>query len=234
MTMVRDIMSCELVSVHVDQSLVEAAVRMRDAGVGALMAVDGDEFVGVVTARDLVVRGLARHPEPGAAAVIDVMTRHVVFCRPEASVAEALGLMARQKIQRLAIVNGDRELVGVLSLGDLMRHDEPASAILAGGDCRHLRADRHGKAPRPRGPEGRTVARIAARHAARLRAPALHPPGARVRCFLSGCGTDANRGFPLRLRARRQQADFYRKMVGHVRFELTTPSTPCWCATRLR
>jgi CBS domain-containing protein len=129
--LVKDVMAREPAVAHVDLALAEAAARMRDAMVGALFAVDGDELVGVVTDRDIVVRCVAEGRTPSAAAIIDVMTRHVVFCHQNSSLEEAGWLMARQKIRRLAVVDDDRELAGAVSLADLARGFGPDSSALA-------------------------------------------------------------------------------------------------------
>ncbi|HUC67684.1 MAG TPA: CBS domain-containing protein [Stellaceae bacterium] len=131
MARVKEIMAREPVIVHVDHSLTEAATRMKEADVGALFVVDGDELVGVVTDRDLVIRGIAAGITPGSAPVIDTITRHVVFCHENSSLEDAAALMARQRIRRLAVVDDDRELVGVLSLGDLARSADVEPTALA-------------------------------------------------------------------------------------------------------
>jgi CBS domain-containing protein len=124
----RDIMVRDPVIVHVDLALAEAAVRMKEAEAGALFVVDGDEVVGVVTDRDLVVRGLASE---NAASIIDVMTRHVVACHESSTLRDAAHLMAAQRVRRLAVLNDDRELTGVVSLGDLARAGETTRAAAA-------------------------------------------------------------------------------------------------------
>lgn len=129
MLTVRDVMTREPVIIHVDLSLAEAAMRMRQAAIGLLFAVDGDELVGVATDRDLVVRGLAAGFSPSSTRVMDVMTRHVVSCHELSALEEAGGLMAQQRIRRLAVVDDDRELVGVLSLGDLARRTDAEGAV---------------------------------------------------------------------------------------------------------
>jgi CBS domain-containing protein len=131
MARVKDIMAREPATVHVDHSLAEAAMRMKEADVGALFVVDGDELVGVVTDRDLVIRGIAPGAAPSSAPVIDTITRHVVFCHENSSLEDAAVLMAQQRIRRLAVVDDDRELVGVLSLGDLARSAEVEPTALA-------------------------------------------------------------------------------------------------------
>ena len=128
---VKDIMAREPRIVHVDLSLGEAAERMREAAIGALLVVDGDELVGVVTDRDLVVRGMANALDPGATAVLAAMTRHVIYCRESNTIGEAAELMAEQRVRRLAVVDDDRELVGVVSLGDLARAEGPRGSAAA-------------------------------------------------------------------------------------------------------
>jgi len=76
--------------IHVDLPLGEAAGRMKKADIGALFVVDGDELVGVITDRDLVVRGMTANADPGSAAVIETMTAHVVFCHENESIAKAV------------------------------------------------------------------------------------------------------------------------------------------------
>ena len=121
---VRDIMSREPVVIHVDHSLAEAAKRMREADIGALPVVDGDELVGVITDRDLVVRAMARRAVSVAARVSEAMTRHVVFCHEQASIGEAASLMASERVRRLVVVDRDRELVGIVSLADVARVED--------------------------------------------------------------------------------------------------------------
>jgi CBS domain-containing protein len=131
MRRVKDIMAPEPEIIHVDLPLGEAAVRMKRGDIGTLFVVDGDELVGVVTDRDLVVRGMATSSDPELATIIEAMTRHVVSCHENSSTADAAELMARQRIRRLAVVDDDCELVGVVALADLARTDgvEAARAL---------------------------------------------------------------------------------------------------------
>lgn len=128
---VADVMSCRPVLAHVDHSLAEAAKRMREKNVGALPVVDGDELVGIVTDRDLVARATARDADPAITPVLEAMTRHVVFCRERILIAEAAALMARERVRRLAVLNRDRELVGIVSLADITRIDDVGTRAAA-------------------------------------------------------------------------------------------------------
>lgn len=122
-------MSRDVAYTHVDHPLAEAALRMSEAGIGFLIALDGDEAVGAVTDRDIAVRGIAQGLDPSAT-VIAVMTRHLVRCRDTASLEDAMTIMAEQRIRRLVVVDTDDVIVGVLSLGDIARMDDPPSIAL--------------------------------------------------------------------------------------------------------
>lgn len=115
-------------TVHVDNTLAEAAARMRDRDVGLLFVVDGDQLVGTVTDRDVCCRAVAGFADPADTPVLDAMTRHIVFCRMDDDMDSALRAMEREGIRRLAVLNGDDELVGVVSLSDFAHaHPRPGA-----------------------------------------------------------------------------------------------------------
>lgn len=102
-------------------SLAEAAVRLRQHGVGALVVLDGDVPVGVISERDLVralaERGALALAEPVAAE----MSSPVETCGPDTEVRELMARMTTRRIRHLPVVEGGR-LVGVVSIGDVVRH----------------------------------------------------------------------------------------------------------------
>ena len=114
-------MSRDPVVAHVDAPLREAAHRMQMADVGAIFVVDGDELVGVVTDRDLVTRAVASDAAPPRVSIGDVMTRRVISCREDVPLAAAAETMAHHQVRRLAVVDRDGELAGVVALADLAR-----------------------------------------------------------------------------------------------------------------
>ncbi|MGG3955943.1 CBS domain-containing protein [Bhargavaea massiliensis] len=131
MTKVKEMMTTEVECCTPLDNMYEAAVKMRDYNVGAIPIVDGNRLVGIVTDRDLVIRGIAEK-KPGSTAVTEVMSKQLVTISPDASVAEAARLMAKHQIRRLPVVEGDT-LVGMVSLGDLATHtasDEQAGEAL--------------------------------------------------------------------------------------------------------
>jgi CBS domain-containing protein len=118
--MLRELATCPAVTCPSTATVSEAAVVMADANVGFVMVVDAaGRPVGVLTDRDIVVRAVARGRD--RAAVADVMTRHPVTVRDDASVTDAAQLMADRQCRRLGVVDDAGTMIGVLSLDDLLR-----------------------------------------------------------------------------------------------------------------
>ncbi|NNV05233.1 CBS domain-containing protein [Geobacillus sp. C56-T2] len=117
MQTVRDIMSTDVQYCTPLDNMYEAAVKMRDFDIGAIPIVDDGRLVGMITDRDLVVRGIAEK-HPGSTAVTEVMSRDITAVSPDDSVQAAADLMAHHQIRRLPVVENGR-LVGMVSLGDL-------------------------------------------------------------------------------------------------------------------
>ncbi len=117
---VKDVMTQGVECVLPDQSIAEAAQRMRRLNVGALpVCGNNDRLVGMITDRDITVRATAECCEPEETFVSDVMTEGIEFCFDDQDVAEAADLMEQKQIRRLAILDHNKRLVGILSLGDL-------------------------------------------------------------------------------------------------------------------
>jgi CBS domain-containing protein len=100
-------------------SLQEAAAKMKALDVGSLPVCEGDRLVGMITDRDITVRATAEALPPGLGQVRDVMTPDVVYCFEDQDVREAARLMQENQIRRLVVLNRDKRLVGIVSLGDL-------------------------------------------------------------------------------------------------------------------
>jgi CBS domain-containing protein len=110
-------MSTDVVTVTPQDNLYEAAVKMREHDIGFVPVVDGRKLIGVITDRDLVIRGLA-DKHSGSTSVTEVMSDDVLTVTPNLSVDEAVTLMASMQIRRLPVVE-DGELRGIVALGDL-------------------------------------------------------------------------------------------------------------------
>jgi len=123
---VGDICRTEVVTIAPDAGLCEAARLMREKHVGMLVVVapapdHADRVVqGVLTDRDIVITVVGRDAEPKALRVMDVMTRHPLLVAQGASVAAAVRLMRADGVRRVPVVGTRNELVGVLSIDDVL------------------------------------------------------------------------------------------------------------------
>ncbi|MNO59099.1 Hypoxic response protein 1 [compost metagenome] len=119
MKKVEEIMTHEVVTVTPKDNVYEVAVKMKQHDTGFIPVVEegSDKLIGVITDRDLVVRGIAEK-RPNSSAVENVMTTGIRTASLNTSVDEAAELMADQQIRRLPVTDGDR-LIGIVSIGDL-------------------------------------------------------------------------------------------------------------------
>lgn len=126
----RDVMTNPVVRIQPEETVDVAARTLFHYNIGALPVCGSDgRLCGMITDRDIVTRCLAAGRSPGSTAVRDVMTRQVVSAQPDMEAALAAGLMGRQQIRRLPVVENER-LCGMVSLGDLAVKEE--SSIDAG------------------------------------------------------------------------------------------------------
>src|SRR5437588_431846 len=100
------------------ETVQHAAQIMASLDVGALPVGENDHLVGMITDRDIAVRGVAKGKGPQAR-VRDIMTKDVKYCFDDQEVEEVTRNMADIQVRRLPVVNHDKRLVGILSLGDI-------------------------------------------------------------------------------------------------------------------
>ncbi|WP_439519269.1 CBS domain-containing protein [Hydrogenophaga sp.] len=115
------------------ESIVAAAEAMREMDVGSVPVCDDRTLVGIVTDRDLVVRALAE-ARSGDTPISDVMSSSPCWCFEDQSVDEVAQELSDQQIRRVPVLNRDKQLVGILSLGDLASKgaELPAGRALEG------------------------------------------------------------------------------------------------------
>jgi CBS domain-containing protein len=123
---VRESMTENPKTVAGDAPVSEAARLMASEDVGSLPVVEGDELVGIVTDRDLVVQVVARGKDPDSVRVLDVYTKELIVASPEEPLDEALRRMASEQVRRLPVVD-DGRLVGILAQADVAREAQPES-----------------------------------------------------------------------------------------------------------
>lgn len=123
---VRDIMSKQPVHINPSESAEVAARTLAHYNIGALPVCGTDgKLCGMVTDRDLVIRGVAAGRLPNKTQVREVMTNSVLYVQPDMEVGVAAHLMGRRQIRRLPVVENG-QLCGMLSLGDLAKWEESA------------------------------------------------------------------------------------------------------------
>lgn len=125
---VSEIMTRRVETVAPDASLQQAAAAMEALGVGSLPVCDGARLVGAITDRDIVVRGVAAGRSPVDAVVADCMTAEVAYAFDDEEADEVLQRMRALQVRRLAVLDRDKVLVGIVSLGDIAT--EPRAAAL--------------------------------------------------------------------------------------------------------
>jgi len=123
-----EIMTRDPRTVDASDTVVDAARVMRDSDIGDVVVIEDGNVTGIVTDRDIVVRGVAEGRDPDSTAVSEVCTTGVETIDPSASVDDALSLMREKDIRRLPVTKNGRP-VGIISLGDLAVEREPDSTL---------------------------------------------------------------------------------------------------------
>jgi len=116
---VKDVMTEHAVCISANASIHAAAQKMKDLDLGPLGVGAKNYLVGIITDRDIVVRGVSAACDVTTTKVKDVMTPHVTYCFEDQDIEEAAKLMREKKIRRIAVLNRNKKLVGIVSLGDL-------------------------------------------------------------------------------------------------------------------
>ena len=114
-----DIMTRDVQTIRPDATVFEAASLMRRLNVGALPITEGRRLRGMLTDRDVVVRAVADGRDPHLTSAADAMSSEIVYAYAQDPVTKAARLMRQHQIRRLPIVDQDKNLVGIVSLGDL-------------------------------------------------------------------------------------------------------------------
>jgi CBS domain-containing protein len=128
---VRDVMSREVEVLEPGITVDEASRRMAARDAGAMPVGENDRLVGMLTDRDVVVRVVAANRDPAAITVREAMTPEVEWCFEDDALETAGARMAERKVRRLAVLNRDRRLVGIVSVGDLAREEAGRATVTA-------------------------------------------------------------------------------------------------------
>jgi len=130
---VRECMSHDVVVASPRQTIAEAARMMSECDAGVLPVGENDRLVGMITDRDIVIRAVAKNLGP-TTAIRDAMSNdQVLYCFEDDEVGDVAENLAEQQVRRLPVLNRDKRLVGIISLGDIAKATErKAGAAVAG------------------------------------------------------------------------------------------------------
>jgi CBS domain-containing protein len=116
---IKEVMSQPVETIDARAPAMEAAAKMRELDVGSLPVCDGDRLQGFLTDRDIAVRLVAAGLNAFTTSVGEIMTPDAAYCFDDQTLDEAAVLMEAHQIRRLPVLNRDKQLIGILSLGDL-------------------------------------------------------------------------------------------------------------------
>jgi len=124
---VSEIMTTNVECVEPDSGVRELAQKMQTLDVGFLAVCDSDRLIGTVTDRDMVIRAIAGGRDIDATTARDIMTAEVFWCYETDDVKDVAEEMREQEVRRMLILNQEKRLVGVVSLGDISKVEEKES-----------------------------------------------------------------------------------------------------------
>jgi CBS domain-containing protein len=125
---VAELMSPAPIALRPDQPLIEAAIKMREHGIGNVLVAEDGQLKGLITDRDLVVRGMADGKDPSSTSVAELCSKDLVTVAPGDDATVAVRRMRAAAVRRVPVVDQGRA-VGVVSIGDMAIERDEASAL---------------------------------------------------------------------------------------------------------
>lgn len=135
---IKDIMSKNVVIVAPETLLHEVARKMQQSDCGSILVGADDKLVGVITDRDLALRCVAESHDPTATKAEQVMTKQILYCRDTDEMEDVALNMTENKVRRLPVLDKDKRLVGIISLGDMAAHSTDHHYLVCGKALGHI------------------------------------------------------------------------------------------------
>lgn len=139
---IKDIMSTNVEIVAPDTLLHEVAKKMQASDCGSVLVGKDDRLIGVITDRDLALRCVAESHHPAETTAEQVMTKEILYCRDTDSLEDIALDMTKNKVRRLPVLDKDKRLVGIVSLGDLAVNSTDEHHRICGKALGHICAAR--------------------------------------------------------------------------------------------
>ena len=130
---ISEVMTTEVETIRADQTAREAASFMLRADAGSIPVCDGDKVIGIITDRDIAVRGVAEGRGPDTP-VSELMSDGIICAREDEEIETVAQRMSEEQVRRLPVLDAEEKLIGIVSLGDLAREarSEPAQEAFEG------------------------------------------------------------------------------------------------------
>lgn len=135
---IRDIMSKNVEIVSPETLLNEVAKKMQTSDCGSILVSKDDKLVGFITDRDLALRCVAESHHPENTKAEQVMTREILYCRDSDEMEDVALNMTKNKVRRLPVLDKDKRLVGIISLGDMAAHSTDHHYLVCGKALGHI------------------------------------------------------------------------------------------------
>ena len=117
-----EIMTSKVEWIDPEETIMDAACKMRDLNIGSLTVMDGGELVGMITDRDICCRAVCEGRVPATTTVRSIMSTNIAYCFDDQDITEAAHLMEDQHVRRLAVLDRSKKAVGFVSVDDLARY----------------------------------------------------------------------------------------------------------------
>ena len=125
---IRELMVTDVVCLDAGETASQAAQQMRDRDIGNVLVTEGGSLKGIVTDRDIVVRGVAEGRDPDQLTVGELCTSELATVGPDDSVDEVIQVLRDKNVRRVPVVEGDKP-VGIVSIGDLAQRNDEHSVL---------------------------------------------------------------------------------------------------------
>ena len=117
----KEIMTTDVVLIAPTDNITKAAQMMRDQDIGMIPVGENDRLIGSITDRDIVIKSTVEGKSPALTTVRDVMSGTIIYGYEDDSVDDGAETMRRHKVRRLPVINRDKRLVGIISIGDIAK-----------------------------------------------------------------------------------------------------------------
>jgi CBS domain-containing protein len=121
---IKNIMTTGVECVNPQNTLKEAAAKMKEFGIGVLPVCDEDQIFGIITDRDIVIRAIAQGVDPNKIMVKDAMTPNVECCFDDDDLKQIVQKMKEMQIRRMVVIDHNKKLIGMITLGDISVHGD--------------------------------------------------------------------------------------------------------------